>query len=79
MIAEKIDHDHNFSDCPECMGTGRISAQNCGSCDGTGTIIVHSHRHAHGGSVHDHPHSHMHPHRPGDDTAHRHGHHKTAP
>lgn len=60
--------------CPECRGTGKISAQNCQSCDATGQIIVHSHRHGHGDHAHDHPHSHPEPHRPGDDTTHDHSH-----
>lgn len=41
------------ADCPECRGTGKISAQNCSSCGATGQIIVHSHGHAHGSTVHD--------------------------
>ncbi|AOY58231.1 MULTISPECIES: hypothetical protein [Desulfococcus] len=61
-------------ECPECRGTGKISAQNCSNCDATGQIIVHSHGHRHGENFHDHPHSHKEPHHPEDDTVHGHRH-----
>ena len=65
--------DH-LEDCPECMGTGKISAQTCSSCDATGQIIIHSHEHRHGANTHDHPHPHAQPHHPEDDTTHDHRH-----
>jgi RecJ-like exonuclease len=65
---------HRTQDCPECRGTGKISARNCRSCGATGQIIVHSHEHRHGETLHDHPHPHAEPHRPGDATEHDHGH-----
>ena len=59
---------HNESkECPECKGTGKISSQNCSSCDATGQIIVHSHEHRHGSTLHDHPHSHSEPHHPDEE------------
>lgn len=61
-------------ECPECRGTGLISADNCSKCGGSGQIIVHSHEHRHGDTVHDHPHPHSEPHDPGDDTEHEHTH-----
>ena len=66
--------DHRREECPECRGTGYISAQNCSSCGASGQIIVHSHEHRHGETLHDHPHHHADPHRPGDGTEHDHGH-----
>lgn len=69
------EHTHpETAECPECRGTGKISSQNCSSCDASGQIIVHSHRHGHGDTRHDHPHSHAEPHRPDDDTTHEHSH-----
>lgn len=62
------------TECPECRGIGKISAQNCSSCGGTGKIIVHSHPHQHGSTVHDHPHSHDEPHHPDTDATHDHTH-----
>ncbi len=62
------------TECPECRGTGKISAQNCSSCGATGQIIVHSHSHGHGDTQHEHPHSHAEPHRPDDETTHEHNH-----
>jgi hypothetical protein len=69
---------HNINEkmenCPECRGTGKISAVNCSSCGGSGEIIIHSHMHSHGENTHDHPHPHDEPHHPEDDTRHEHGH-----
>lgn len=65
---------HRMEKCPECRGTGKISAQNCKGCGATGKIIVHSHEHRHGETLHDHPHHHAEPHHPGDRTEHNHGH-----
>ena len=64
----------NREECPECHGIGKIQAGNCGSCEGSGHIIVHSHVHQHGDTEHDHPHSHPDAHDPEDDTEHEHRH-----
>jgi RecJ-like exonuclease len=72
MAAQNI--THQTEECPECKGTGVISAQNCSSCNATGEIIVHSHTHRHGPQEHDHPHHHTEPHHPDDDTEHTHDH-----
>ncbi len=61
-------------ECPECRGTGKISAQNCRGCNATGQIIIHSHEHRHADTLHDHPHPHDQPHHPGDEVAHDHPH-----
>ena len=66
--------DVAINECIECMGIGKISAQNCESCDAAGEIIVHAHVHRHGDIVHDHPHPHGEPHHPGDGTEHSHRH-----
>jgi len=57
-------NNQRMEECPECMGTGKISAQNCSSCDATGQIIIHSHTHRHDTTAHDHPHHHAEPHHP---------------
>lgn len=67
-------HHETTEVCPECRGTGKISARNCAGCDASGVIIVHSHPHRHGETRHDHPHAHPHAHHPGDDTPHDHRH-----
>lgn len=66
--------EEKTEDCPECRGTGKISASNCSTCEGKGEIIIHSHTHSHGENTHDHPHPHEEPHHPKDDTQHDHKH-----
>jgi RecJ-like exonuclease len=66
--------NEKMEDCPECRGTGKISAVNCSACGGSGEIIIHSHMHSHGDNTHDHPHPHDEPHHPKDDTSHKHKH-----
>ncbi len=61
-------------ECPECEGTGKMSARNCHTCGGSGDIMVHSHEHSHGDMTHSHPHPHDHGHDPKDDVSHEHSH-----
>jgi hypothetical protein len=70
MVMNESKAQHRLENSSGSMGTGKISAQNCGSWDATGQIIIYSHQHRHGTSVHDHPRLHAHPHHQQDDTTH---------
>jgi DnaJ-class molecular chaperone len=62
------------AECPGCRGIGKIQAEICSKCEGTGEILIHSHEHRHGSTVHDHPHPHKHEHGMQEDVPHDHRH-----